>query len=540
MAEHRDILSRRAFLNGVLASLVSIGANVGAARAAANDNTTPVQRDSQWLNATRPQLQGRLTWLNKVASGTQGGPFAPNWASLQSYEPPEWYQNARFGIFVHWGVFSVPAYGSEWYSRNMYVQGSPEFEHHIKTYGPQTRFGYKDFIPMFTAEAFNADEWADLFHDAGARYVVPVAEHHDGFSMYDSQLSDYTSVRMGPKRDLIGEIASAVRSRGLHFALSSHRAEHDWFFDEGRKFPSDVSDPLNAGLYGPAQDRIPGRDDQDLFGDYTYVSQAWLDDWLARQAELVATYSPDLVYFDWWIGHPTFRNTLPKFLAWYYNRAAASGGSAIVNYKLGEFADGAGVLDIERGQAPGIRPSVWQTCTSISDKSWGYIENDTYKSPEHLIHLLVDVVSKNGNLLLNVGPKASGEIPASARDTLLRMGDWLQVNGEAIYGARPWIVFGEGPTETASGSFSESDVKPYTSADFRFTTRDRTLYAIQMKRPQGQVTIASIHDDYPVQRVTLLGMQENLPFRLTEAGLILDFPASANEQVAYVYKIETR
>jgi alpha-L-fucosidase len=259
--------------------------------------------------------------------------------------------------------------------------------------------------------------------------------------MYDTHLSDYSAVKMGPRRDVVAELKAAAKSHDLHFCLSSHRAEHDWFFDEGRKIPSDVSDPVHAGLYGPAQSRIVGPNSDELFSDYTYVSQYWLDDWLARQAELVERYSPELIYFDWWIGQPSFRNTLPKFLAYYYNFAARRGGSAVVNYKLGEFADGAGTLDIERGQAAEIRKDVWQTCTSISDKSWGFIENDTYKSVEQIVHLLADVVSKNGNLLLNVGPRAGGDIPGAARDTLLAVGRWLQVNGEAIYGSRPWKGF---------------------------------------------------------------------------------------------------
>lgn len=538
MADNHDMPSRRYFLGGVLGVGLSLTATAG--MAAANDNRTPDELDSAWLKATQKYAPERKRLLAAVDKGDSDGPFRPDWASLQAYETPQWYADAKFGIFVHWGLYSIPAFGSEWYSRNMYIQDSPEYTHHIQTYGPQTQFGYKDFIPLFKADQFDPAVWAKLFSDAGARYVVPVAEHHDGFSMYDSHLSDYSAVKMGPKRDLIGEIAAAARAQGLHFALSSHRAEHDWFFDEGRKFPSDVSDPALAGLYGPAQSRMAGKSDEDLFGDYTHVSQAWLDDWLARQAELVGRYNPDLVYFDWWIGHPSFRNTLPKFLAWYYNKAANAGGSAIVNYKLGEFADGTGVLDIERGQAPGIRKDVWQTCTSISDKSWGYIDNDTYKSPAAIVHLLADVVSKNGNLLLNVGPRADGHIPDAARDTLLQVGAWLKVNGEAIYGSRPWVVFGEGPTETANGTFAESKAKPYTAQDIRFTTKDGVLYAIAMAWPDdGSVTVTSIGRDYPVKAVTLLGAGQPVAFAQTASGLKLTPPADAPRQPAYVYRIET-
>ena len=503
------------------------------------DTRMPVERDHDWMAATRKYAAERARLLAVVDTGKADGPLRPDWASLQNHKTPQWYADAKFGIFVHWGLYSLPAFGSEWYSRNMYVQGSPEFAHHVATYGPQARFGYKDFIPQFKAEHFDPAAWALLFRDAGARYVVPVAEHHDGFSMYDTHLSDYSTVKMGPRRDVLGELKAAIKASDLHFCLSSHRAEHDWFFDEGRKFPSDVSDPAHAGLYGPAQSRIVGPNSDDLFSDYTYVSQFWLDDWLARQAELVARYDPDLIYFDWWIGQPSFRNTLPSFLAYYYNRAAHSGGSAIVNYKLGEFADGAGTLDIERGQAPGIRPDVWQTCTSISDKSWGYIENDTYKSVEQIVHLLADVVSKNGNLLLNVGPRADGRIPDAARDTLLAVGAWLKTNGEAIYGTRPWSVFGEGPTETADGTFAESRAKPYTFRDFRFTTRPGLLYAIQLAAPEGgRALITAIHPDSLVKRVSLLGTDAPVHFEQGRAGLALTLPANAPRQPAGVYRIE--
>lgn len=532
----RRAMSRREWL-AVAAGAGLSTALAGRAFAQGTDRTTPTERDREWMAATQKYAPERARILAAVNKAKTDDPFRPDWASLQTYKTPAWYGDAKFGIFIHWGLYSLPAFGSEWYSRNMYIEGSPEYAHHIQTYGPHTKFGYKDFIPKFTAEHFDPEAWMALFQGAGARYVVPVAEHHDGFSMYDTRLSDYSTVKMGPRRDIIGAVKAAALKHDLHFCLSSHRAEHDWFFDGGRKFPSDVSDPAHAGLYGPAQTRIAGPNSDDLFSDYTYVSQFWLDDWLARQAELVNRYEPELIYFDWWIGQPSFRNTLPSFLAYYYNRAARKNGSAIVNYKLGEFADGAGVLDIERGQAPGIRPDVWQTCTSISDKSWGYIENDTYKSVEQIVHLLADVVSKNGNLLLNVGPHGDGRIPGAARDTLLAVGNWLKVNGEAIYGTRPWEKFGEGPTENANGSFAESKAKPYTARDFRFTTRGGTLYAIQLAEPDGAAVVTSLPAGRPVKAVALLGHGEPLTFRQDGRGLTVFPPAGAARQPASVYRI---
>jgi alpha-L-fucosidase len=527
-------LSRRDWLAVTGATALDLLLARGA-QAQSFDPRTPVELDRDWLKATRAYAPERARLLTLVEQETRDGPFRPDWASLQTHATPTWYQDAKFGIFIHWGLYSIPAFGSEWYSRDMYVQGSPEFAHHVATYGQQSKFGYKDFIPLFTAERFDPSAWMSLFRAAGARYVVPVAEHHDGFSMYGTRLSDFSVGKMGPKRDILGAVKTAAQAHDLHFCLSSHRAEHDWFFDEGRKFPSDVADPAHVGLYGPAQARITGANSDDLFSEYTYVSQAWL----ARQAELVMGYEPELIYFDWWIGQPSFRGTLPKFLAFYYNRAARAGGTAAVNYKLGEFADGAGVLDIERGQAPGIRTDTWQTCTSISDKSWGYIENDTYKSAAQIVRLLADIVSKNGNLLLNVGPRGDGSIPDAAQGTLLAVGGWLKTNGEAIYGSRPWTRFGEGPTENADGSFSETKAKPYTARDFRFTTAKDRLYAIQMAEPEnGKAVIASLRPDWPVKSVTLLGRDAPLSFSQNVEGLAITLPSDARPQLANVYRLE--
>ncbi|MDG3442790.1 alpha-L-fucosidase [Nitrospirillum amazonense] len=536
---------------GLLATALSVPA--GAALAAKQpsapataptaDTLSPAQIDLQCEKRGAKHVSDVAAELKQVEQGDGQGPFRPDWASLKTYQVPQWYADAKFGVFIHWGLYSVPAFGSEWYSRLMYTKGTKEYDHHIKTFGPQDKFGYKDFIPLFKAEKYDPRAWAALFRAAGAQYVVPVAEHHDGFAMYDTRLSDWSAVRMGPKRDLIGDLARAVRAQGLHLGLSSHRAEHDWFFDEGRKIPSDVNDPRYADFYGPAQLRVKekGSDDADVFGDFTPVSQAWLSDWLARSAELVDLYHPDLIYFDWWISHPAFRSTLPKFLAYYYNSQAKLGGSAIVNYKIGAFPEGAGVLDIERGQLPGIQPRVWQTCTSISNDSWGYVENDTYKSPQALIHLLADVVSKNGNLLLNIGPRADGSIPQGAQDTLMAMGGWLTVNGEAIYGTRPWRQFGEGPTEVASGSFQETKTKPYTAQDFRFTTKGGALYAIELGWPaEGEAVIHSLKAEDKVKAVTLLGTGGGtLTFRQDADGLHLTLPQRpASAIAAYVYRIE--
>src|SRR5690348_12897568 len=246
--------------------------------------------------------------IRKIDAVVARGPYQASWDSLEKYEVPEWYRDAKFGIFIHWGVYSVPAFDNEWYPRNMYIMGSPAFKHHVETYGPQNKFGYKDFIPMFRAEKYDADQWAELFRNAGAKYVVPVAEHHDGFAMFDYDFTDWSAAKMGPRRDVVGELAKAVRKQGLRFGASSHRAEHWWFYNSGMAFDSDVKDPRNASFYGPAQP------------DKTQPDKAFLDDWLVRASEIVDKYQPQVVWFDWWIEQPVFQPYLQKFAAYYYNR----------------------------------------------------------------------------------------------------------------------------------------------------------------------------------------------------------------------------
>ncbi len=369
--------------------------------------------------------------INQVVSG---GPFQASWESLEKYAVPEWYLDAKFGIFIHWGVYAVPAFGNEWYPRNMYQQGSKEFQHHVATYGPQSEFGYKDFIPKFQAERYDPEQWAELFRSAGAKFVVPVAEHHDGFPMYDCGLSEWCAAKMGPKRDLIGDLAAAVRRQGMVFGVSSHRAEHWWFFDGGMKFDSDVQDPRYAGLYGPAR---PEKEEP--------PDKAFLDDWLARTCELVDKYQPQLVWFDWWIEQPVFQPYLQQFAAYYYNRGAEWKRGVAINYKNQAFPEQAAVFDVERGQLAGIRPLFWQTDTSISKNSWGYVGEQDYKTAGEIVGDLIDIVSKNGALLLNIGPRPDGTIPEPEERVLREIGRWLAVNGEAIYGTRPWTRFGEGP-----------------------------------------------------------------------------------------------
>jgi alpha-L-fucosidase len=468
--------------------------------------------------------------------------FEPTWESLRGYRVPAWYEDGKFGIFIHWGLYCVPAFDNEWYPRHMYRQGERAFDHHVATFGPQNEFGYKDFIPHFQAEHFDPQAWAALFAEAGARFVVPVAEHHDGFAMYDSALSRWTAAKMGPQRDIIGELAEAVRSRGLVFGVSSHRAEHWWFMNGGRKFPSDVQDPAYADFYGPAVLHGEGQDDHAL--DTTpHPSAEYLEDWLARTCEVVDKYQPQLVWFDWWIGHVAFEPYLQRFAAYYYNRGLEWGKGVAINYKYKAFPEGTAVFDVERGQLSGIREQLWQNDTSVSKNSWGYIAQQEYKTAESLIHDLVDVVSKNGALLLNVGPRADGTIPEPEQEILREIGRWLAVNGEAIYGTRPWHTFGEGPTEVPEGAFTDTDRAGFTAEDFRFTQTDGVLYAVCLAWPGQVAHIRSLGQGNGlrgIESVELLGHTGSLEWRQDTVGLQIDLPVEQPCHSAFVFKIRLR
>ena len=446
--------------------------------------------------------------LDQIEEVIRRGPFTDTWESLSAYEPPEWYQGLKFGIFIHWGVYSVPAYANEWYPRNMYTPGTREFEHHVKTWGPHKTFGYKDFIPLFTAEKFDPAAWADLFKKAGAQYVIPVGEHHDGFQMYGSALSHWNALEMGPKRDVVPEVLGACRDKGLVGGVSSHRIEHWFFLGHGKDFDSDIREPLKKGdLYWPSM-----ADPADLmdFEAENGPSEEFLDDWLERTCEMIDRMKPRILYFDWWIGHKKAAGHVRKMAAYYYNRAAAWGSGGVINFKHGAFPAGAAVPDVERGQLADKKPYLWQSDTSTALNSWCYTEENVFRTPGSLIRDLIDIVSKNGRLLLNAGPRADGTFCEEDVKILCAIGDWLKVNGEAVYPARPFRVFGEGPTNVEEGFFTEGKEKAWGPRDFRFTCVPGAVYIFAMGAPaDGQYRIDSLGENRGlagrIKRVTRLG-----------------------------------
>lgn len=471
--------------------------------------------------------------------------YTADWKSLSNYRVPQWYQDARFGIFIHFGIYSVPAYANEWYPRNMYIQGTREFDHHVETYGPHKDFGYKDFIPMFKAEKFNADEWADLFAKAGARYVVPVAEHHDGFMMYKSSLSKWNAYEMGPKVDYLGELKKSVEKKGMRIGASSHRIEHWFFMSHGREFESDITDDIGPdSLYWPAMKEPENH--YDLYADPAPTAE-FMEDWFNRTKEIIDNYHPEVLYFDWWIQEACMKPYLQRMAAYYYNEMEKIGKVGVINYKHDAFAFGCAVPDVERGQLPTAQPYVWQTDTAIGRHSWCYTVDNEYKDAEEIVCNLIDAVSKNGNLLLNVGPKPDGTISEEDKKVLLGVGEWLSRNGEAIYGSRVYKFSCEGPTLTAGGQFTDKKKIEYTPGDFRFTQNDGCVFAMALKCAEnGEYLIKSFATEKDaansggfsgiISKVIVLGDNSEAEYKRDEEGLHIR--TQYRSDLPVVFKIE--
>ncbi len=495
--------------------------------------------------------------VKEIDAVVDAGPFQSNWKSLEGYEIPQWYKNAKFGIFIHWGAYSVPAFGSEWYPRQMYIdrdrRGDNFFQHHAQQHGSQKEFGYKDFIPQFKAQNFDAQRWAKLFKDTGARYVIPVAEHHDGFPMYDCAYTRWDATEMGPKRDIIQELATAVRAQGMKFGVSSHRAFNWMFYVRDKDF--DNVDPQYADLYGRAMPFLFGPDAWDYQKSFPPQDDQFKDDWLARSCELVDKYQPDVFWFDFGIAPDRsltydknhFAEHLQRFSAYYYNQSKKWGkGIGIINYKWNAYPEGAAVLDKERSKMAKIRRPFWQTDTAVSASSWGYTQNQRYKTADRLVDDLVDIVSKNGCLLLNVGPRPDGTIPEEDQAILKGIGAWLKINGEAIYDTTYWKTFGEGPTGVSTGHVAESKDKPFTAEDLRFTFKNESLYVTGLAWPANDsVTVKSLAEGsahYPeeIESVSLLGSSEQLDWSRGADGLTVKLPKAHPSEYAYVLKVRPK
>ena len=489
----------------------------------ANDYDMAPETTLEVVNAAVAQIPTKLP----------PGPFQPTWDSLkENYQAPQWFAEAKFGLFMHWGLYSIPAHHNEWYEKHMYTDGG-DGQWHVEHFGPQDKFGYKDFIPMFTCSNWNPDAWAELFKKSGAKFVIPTAEHHENFALWDSQVTPFNAVNMGPHRDLIGELAKAVRKQGLKFGVSNHGIENFQFINP----PADMAAKMKAeqaDLYDPKwADFYNVADRSDA------ACERFLTNWFARNVELIDKYRPDILWFDNGVDQRYLDPLKLRVAAYYYNRANEWGKEVSIGAKKAAFAPSnkntetiGAILDFEKvgSRSPsGIRPGVWEVDDPIGS-TWGYTSDMRVSGAGTIIAKLVDTVSKNGVYMLNLSPRADGTFPQEQQDTLLSIGQWLGVNGEAIYGTHNWTRFGEGGGRGQPG------------LNIRFTVKGDALYAIILGNwPGEEAVITSLattnSPDGKIETVTMLGSKDQLQFTQDDTGLKVKLPATTPCKYAYVLRI---
>ena len=478
-----------------------------------------------------------------VKSIAQSSAYTADFESLAKHsDAPEWFRDAKLGIYFHWGVYSVPAFGSEWYPRNMHDKKRADYKHHVKTWGDPTEFGYADFVPMFKAEHFDADEWAKLFKKAGARFAGPVSEHHDGFSLWDSKVTPWNSVDMGPKQDITGELEKAIRKQDMRFITTFHHARNSlWESEPGkwtghydrikRNFPSLLEDTQRAILYG-------------------YVPRdQFVNMWKGKLIEVIDNYHPDIIWFDSWL-HQIPEKDRFEFSAYYFNQARKKAQEVVIIRKQNDLPLEFSVNDHEKSRESKGSDRVWMTDDTISTGSWCYTNNLKIKPTKDVVHALIDTVSKNGIVLLNISPMADGTMPEDQRNVLLELGQWMRVNGEGIYSTRPWITYGEGPTKEPEGGFKERKKflnLQYSAADIRYTqSKDGdTFYAITMGWPETSFTLKSLSvpSDGGKFKIKLLGSRAKVGYTINEDKTLTIHPPTLEKtqrpcQFACVFKIE--
>jgi alpha-L-fucosidase len=476
--------------------------------------------------------------------------YEETWESLSTVErEPEWFQDAKFGIYFHWGVYSVPAYSSEWYPRWMYVPGRKDwggdiFEHHKNTFGPVSQFNYHDFIPMFTGEHFDAQEWAELFENSGAKFGGPVAQHHDGFAMWDSKLNPWNAKTMGPKKDILGELFGELKKRNMKtIATFHHERLGQRYAQDTAKWAQNTPDPGDDSHFPYHPDYITSTTDPKLRLLYGNMPEdEFLEYWLNQTNEVVDTYGPDIIWFDSWLDRipEPYRQ---KMVAHHFNTATARGQHPIVAYKQEDLPANVGVLDIEQGGKTDISQDYWLTDITLSNDSWCYINGQTYKEPSLVIRNMIDVWSKRGVVLLNISPMANGTINTEQRNILAAIGKWINKHKEAVYETRAYSIYGYGEAAIEKGHFGgQSATIKYNKTDIRFTvSKDKKylyVYSLGLPAPNTPFEIRTAIER-KVKRVSVVGSEVELKWSVAENKLTLQTPDSAAmDGLATVFRIE--
>ncbi|MEO0793906.1 MAG: alpha-L-fucosidase [Verrucomicrobiota bacterium] len=473
--------------------------------------------------------------LSILALKSWAEPYEPTWDSLAKHQAaPEWLEDAKLGIYFHWGPYSVPAFGNEWYPRNMHHPRHREYHHHARKYGDPADFGYHDFVPMFTAEHYDPEDWAELFHQSGARFAGPVAEHHDGYAMWDSELTPWNSKDTGPKRDILGELFEELRKRDMKTIATFHHARNLGNRNDG-----------DSHYYNYNPNWPPASDDPELRLLYGNMPESeWLERmWMGKIVEVVDKYQPDIVWFDSWLDRIP-EDYRKSFSAYYLNEADKWGRDVVIIRKQNDLPLTFSMNDHEKAREPDIEEALWMTDDTISTGSWCYTENLRIKPTDKVLHALIDTVSKNGVVLLNLSPRSDGVIPDDQREVLQGLGNWLTINGESIYETRPWVVAGEGPVIEPEGGFRDRKEflrLEYSAKDIRFTRSkdNRTLYVIPMGWPGSRLVVETFEDvDLSgIESVTFLGTGEDLEWKETSRGMSIEMPRKPGFDYAYPIRV---
>jgi alpha-L-fucosidase len=481
------------------------------------------------------------------------GPFQNTRESLKNFKAPEWFRDAKFGIWAHWGPQSAPEYG-DWYARNMYIEGHKQYQYHLKKYGHPSKFGFKDVIPTWKAEKFDPEALMALYKKAGAKYFVSMGVHHDNFDLWDSKHNPWNAAKMGPKRNIVGEFAKAARKQGMKFGVSEHLAVvYNWYQTshgadkEGpyKGIPYDGADPKYQSLYCETHEAPKHPWEQ------SNVPLKWRQHWYSRIKDLLDQHEPDLLYTD---GPIFFEEWGLGLTAHLYNMSAKKNGGKVetlyANKGKTDCVKGICVLDLERGVVDKIWDEPWQTDTCIG--TWHYNSEAKYKSPKIVTDMLVDIVSRNGNLLLNFPLPSNGMLDPEELKILDGITRWMAVNSEAIYSTRPWNTYGSGPStgNTAAGragtsdhhvaeAFNERNRKELSAADVRYTRKGSTLYAFSMGTDASQAVFPELaQGKAKVSGVSVLGLKGKVEWSQGAAGLTVKLPAQKPSEYSLVCKIE--